>query len=280
MANERHAEHWNGDEASHWVAHTRRYDEMLAPFGDRLLAAAQVREPDRVLDVGCGCGATTVEAARRATAGAATGLDLSAAMVEAARHRAAQERLGNVSFVAGDAQDFPFPAGGYDVAISRFGVMFFDDPEAGFANVARALAPAGRLAFTCWQDALSNPFVAVPGLALAGHVPLPDLGPPGSPGMFALADPARIRFLLTAAGLAEVVIEPLAVEILLGGGGTLDETVEFLRQGGMGRAVLADADEATQDRAAAAVKDALSRYVTAEGVRIGAAAWLVTARRR
>ena len=201
-------------------------------------------------------------------------------MVEAARHRAAQERLGNVSFVAGDAQDFPFPAGGYDVAISRFGVMFFDDPEAGFANVARALAPAGRLAFTCWQDALSNPFVAVLGLALAGHVPLPDLGPPGSPGMFALADPARIRFLLTAAGLAEVVIEPLAVEILLGGGGTLDETVEFLRQGGMGRAVLADADEATQDRAAAAVKDALSRYVTAEGVRIGAAAWLVTARRR
>lgn len=124
-------------------------------------------------------------------------------MVQAARRRAAQEGLGNVSFMAGDAQDFPLPAGSYDVAISRFGLMFFDDPEAGFANLARALAPAGRLAFTCWQDALSNPFVAVPGLALAGHVALPDLGPPGSPGMFALADPARIRSLLTAAGLAD-----------------------------------------------------------------------------
>ena len=158
--------------------------------------------------------------------------------------------------------------------------MFFDDPEVAFRNLADALAPGGRLAFVCWQDLLANPFMTVPGLALAEHVALPDLGPPGSPGMFALADPARIRSLLAAAGLAEVVIKPLADEILLGGGGTLDDAVEFLRQGGMGRAVLAGSREAARDRAVAAVREALAPYVTAEGVLIGAAAWLVTARRQ
>ena len=152
--------------------------------------------------------------------------------------------------------------------------MFFDDPEVAFRNLADALAPGGRLAFVCWQDLLANPFMTVPGLALAEHVALPDLGPPGSPGMFALADPARIRSLLAAAGLAEVVIKPLADEILLGGGGTLDDAVEFLRQGGMGRAVLAGSREAARDRAVAAVREALAPYVTAEGVLIGAAAWL------
>ena len=181
--------------------------------------------------------------------------------------------------MAGDVQTFPFPARGYDVAVSRFGVMFFDDPEAAFLNVACALASGGRLAYVCWQDLLANPFIAVPGLALAEHVPLPDLGPPGSPGMFALADPACIRFLLAAAGLAEVVVKPLAEEILLGGRGTLDDAVEFLRQGGMGRAMLNGADEAARDRAVASVRDALAPYVTAEGVRIGAAAWVVTAHR-
>jgi SAM-dependent methyltransferase len=279
MANEEQAGHWNSAEASHWITQQLRYDAMLAPFGDRLLAAAQVAGPDRVLDVGCGCGATTLEAGRRAATGAATGLDLSTSMLDVARGRAAGERLANVSFVAGDAQTYPLPAGGFDVAISRFGVMFFDDPGAAFRNLAGALAPGGRLAFVCWQDLFSNPFIAVPGLALAEHVALPDLGPAGAPGMFALADPGRIRSLLAGAGLVKAAIEPLAEEVLLGGGGTLADAVEFLRHGGMGRAVLADADEATRDRALAAVSEALAPYATAEGVRIGAAAWLVTARR-
>jgi SAM-dependent methyltransferase len=205
-------------------------------------------------------------------------VDLSAVMVEAARRRAAEERLANVSFMAGDAQTYPFAAGGFDVAISRFGVMFFDDPVAAFANLAGALVPGGRLVFVCWQELARNPYILVPGAAIAGHVALPDLGPPGAPGMFALADPARIESLLADAGLAKVVVEPLAEEILLGGGGTLADAVEFLSKGGMGRAVLAGADAATQHRAVAAVSEAMAPYATAEGVRIGTAAWLVTAR--
>jgi SAM-dependent methyltransferase len=279
MANEEQKEHWNSDEASHWVAHQLRYDTMLAPFGDRLLAAAQLSGSDHVLDVGCGCGATTLESGRRAVTGTATGLDLSIPMLDVGRRRAAEERLTNVSFVAGDAQTYSFSDGGFDVAISRFGLMFFDDPKAAFSNLAGTLAIGGRLAFVCWQDLVSNPFIAVPGLAIAEHVELPDMGPPGAPGMFALADPLRIRSLLADAGLVDVVIEPLAEEILLGGGGTLAEAVEFLREGGMGRAVLAGVDAAIQDRAVIAVTDALEPYVTDEGVRIGTAAWLVTARR-
>src|SRR5216683_3430832 len=277
MANEAQAEHWNSAEASHWVTHQLRYDTMLVPFGDRLLAAAQVAGADRVLDVGCGCGATTLEAGRRALTGTATGLDLSTSMLEVARGRVAEERLSNVSFVAGDAQTYPLPADGFDVAISRFGVMFFDDPEAAFLNLAGALAPRGRLAFVCWQDLLSNPFITVPGLALAEHAAPPDPDPPGAPGMFALADPERIRSLVAGAGLTKVAIEPLTEEILLGGGGTLADAVEFVRHGRTGRAALAGADIATRDRAVAAVSDALEPYVTAGGVRIGAASWLVTA---
>jgi SAM-dependent methyltransferase len=279
MANEQQTEHWNGDEANHWAAHQQRYDTMLAPFGGRLLAAARVAERERVLDVGCGCGATTLEAGRRAATGTATGLDLSSSMLVVARHRAAEEGLSNVSFVVGEAQTHPFTAGGFDVVVSRFGVMFFDDPEAAFTNLAGALVPGGRLVFVCWQEATRNPFILVPGIAIAEHVALPDLGAPDAPGMFALADPARIESLLADTGFAEAIIEPLAEEILLGGGGTLADAVEFLREGGMGRAVLAGASKTTEHRAVAAVSEALAPYVTADGVRIGAAAWLVTARR-
>ena len=159
MANEGQIEHWNGDEANHWVTHQQRYDAMLAPFTDHLLAAARVATPDRVLDVGCGCGATTLAAQ---PAGTAVGLDLSAVMVQAARRRAAEERLANVSFVAGDGQTYPFPGGGFDMAISRFGVMFFDDPVAAFANLAGGLVPGGRLVFVCWQELARNPHILVP----------------------------------------------------------------------------------------------------------------------
>jgi SAM-dependent methyltransferase len=279
MANEQQTEHWNGAEANHWVTHQVRYDTMLAPFGDRLLTAAQIAPTDRVFDVGCGCGATTLAAAHRASGGTATGVDLSAVMLDVARRRAHEEGIANASFVAGDAQTYPFPIGVSDVVLSRFGVMFFENPVAAFPNLAGTLTSGGRLAFVCWQDFLSNPFVAVPGLAIAQHVELPDLGPSDAPGMFALADPVRIRSLLSDSGLVDVIIEPLAEEILLGGGGTLPEAVEFLREGGMGRAVLAGADQTTQDQALAAVNDALAPYVTADGVRIGTAAWLATARR-
>jgi SAM-dependent methyltransferase len=279
MANEAQIEHWNSEEASHWVVYQDRYDRMLAPFARRILAAAPIHAGSRVLDVGCGCGGTTIEAARRATTGTATGIDISEPMIETARLRAAEENVTNAAWLLGDAQTTSLPVAAFDVVISRFGIMFFDDPVAAFTNVARAISGGGALTFVCWQDLLSNEWIRVPGLALAEHVPLPDLGPPGAPGMFSLADPERIRTVLTSAGFTDLVIEPLEEQILLGGGGSLEDSVAFLRQGGMARAVLKDVEESRQEQAIAAAAAALKPFVTPEGVRIGTAAWLVSGRR-
>ena len=275
MVNDAQIEHWNSEESGHWVDHHERYDTMLAPFIDQLLAAVGLRADDRVLDVGCGCGATTLAAGAEVRSGTALGVDISAPMLNVARQRAMAASLPSVAFAKGDAQTHPFVAGGFDVVISRFGVMFFEDPEAAFNGLTASMAPGGPMAFVCWQEMAQNPFVLVPGVALAEHVPLPDLGPSEAPGMFALADPERIRSILSDAGLDEVSVDPLHREILLGGGGSLDDAIQFLRYGGMGRAVLDGVDTSTQDRVEIAVSEALAPYLTPEGVRIGSSAWLV-----
>ena len=279
MANEAQIEHWNSDEAGHWVAYQDRYDAMLAPFSHRILDATPISSVSRVLDVGCGCGNTTLEVARRITAGIATGIDISAPMLEAAKSRAAAENITNVSWLLGDAQVLEMAADSFDAAISRFGVMFFNDPVTAFANIARALGQGGWLTFACWQEMLKNESILVPGFALAEYVALPDFGPPGGPGMFALADPERIRSVLVSAGSTSVAVEPLDEQVLIGGGGSLATTIDFLEQGGLARTMLKDVTGDLHARATAAVAKALGPFETSDGVRMRTAAWLVTARR-
>ena len=213
--------YWNGPEAEHWVAYDDHYDAALTRFGSRVLDAAGIGSGDRVLDVGCGCGATTLDAARRAPAGSALGLDLSGPMLELARRRAAAQHITNVRFDRGDAQTCTFPRGAFDLAISRFGVMFFDDPVSAFANVGRALRSGGRVAFVCWQELPANEWIAVPAAAALAHVPMPDLGEPGGPGAFAFADPDRVRQVLEDAGFARVDVDGVREPLLIGA--TLDE---------------------------------------------------------
>ena len=201
QANAGQDEYWNADEARHWVDEAGAYDRMLAPFASRLLEAAAIAVEDQVLDIGCGTGPTTCDAARAAANGHATGLDISRAMIEAARARASRDDLTNVSFEVGDAQTRRFDPGSVDVVMSRFGVMFFDDPVAAFANIRAALRAGGRLVFVCWQGQIANEWIAVPGLAAAQHVPLPTPGPPGAPGPFSFADADHVRNVLTGAGL-------------------------------------------------------------------------------
>ena len=273
------AAHWNDSEASHWVTHDREYDIMLRPLGDRMLTAAAIQPGDRVLDVGCGCGNTTITAAQAASPhGTAHGLDLSVPMTDLARQRATE--LGvKATFEVGDAQVHPFAPGSVDVAVSRFGIMFFDDPVAAFLNIASALRPGGRLSFVCWQDLVANDWMFVPGAAIAAHVPLPDLGAPGAPGPFSLAEPTRIEQVLAGAGFGDINIEAIRESLLLGGGPTVEGSVEFMRSTGMGEAVLADAPADAIEPALAAVTAALTRHATSDGVQLDGAAWLVTARR-
>ncbi len=276
MPNADQAEHWNASEqAARWVTHQEEHDRMLGPFSDILLGAAALAPGDQVLDVGCGCGSTTLAAARAVAPGAAVGVDLSGPMLARARDNAASSGVANVSFRRGDAQVYRFgPA--FDAVISRLGIMFFADPVAAFANLHGATRPGGRLAFVCWQSLDANVWLTVAAAALAGHVPLPEPPDPGTPGMFALAEPGRIQRVLGDAGWRKVTVTSEETLIPVGGG-SLDDAVAFLRTGTLGRAMLAAAGAATQARAILALRDALARRAGPGGVLLGAALWLVQA---
>jgi len=277
VTNEEQARYWNGDEAAHWLVHEARYERMLAPFTDHLLTAAAIGRADRVVDVGCGTGSTTRAAGRVAIEGGALGVDLSAAMLRQAARRTQEEGLTNVRFGHGDAQVHRFTPGAGDVAISRFGVTFFADPAAAFANVARGLRPGGRLVFVCWQNLADNEWILVPGAAAAQHVPLPPLDDPTAPGPFSLGERDRIATVLRAAALSDVAIEPIAEPLWMGP--DVADAIAFLKSTGMWNSVLRDADPPTVARVSEAVQAALEPYVTPDGVQLGSRAWLVTASR-
>lgn len=276
LANRDQAEHWNSSEQTdRWIAHQDQFDRMLAPFTDMILGAAALSPHDHVLDVGCGCGATTLDAARVVARGTSTGIDLSEPMLARARQNAARSDVANAYFKHGDAQTYRFRRV-FDAVISRFGVMFFADPVAAFANLRTAVRQGGRLAFVSWQPLLANEWLTVPGAALAEHLSLPDLGDPGAPGMFALAEPGRIRSILADSGWHDVSVTRQSIPILVGGG-TLDDAVTFLRTGPIGRRVLDGADAEAQARAIDAVRSALARHADEHGVHLNAAVWVVQA---
>ena len=279
IANTDQAKHWNsGEDLTHWLTNQARYDRMNEPFAALILAAAQLRPGSHVLDVGCGCGGTTLAAARVIAPGQAVGLDLSGPMLARARATAEAAGLRNAVFRQGDAQVHPLEPARFDGVISRFGTMFFADPVAAFANIRSATRPGGRLAFVCWQPLAANQWLLVPGAALAEHVPLPaGFGSGDGPGMFAFSDPDRPREILAAAGWRDIEITAEHASVLVGGGGSVEDAVEFVRTASMGRMMLAGADAGTFDRAVASVRAALAPYADADGVRLGAGVWLVQA---
>jgi SAM-dependent methyltransferase len=276
-ANAAQAQAWNGADGRHFVAENARHQRMLAPHTARLLQAAGIGPADSVLDIGCGCGDTTIRAARAAARGRALGVDLSAVMLAEARRLAASEGIGNVGFEQADAQTRSFPAAGFDVALSRFGVMFFDDPPAAFASIGAALRPGGRLAFTCWQEPGRIEYLTVPFAAVASHVMLPALPGPGEPGPFSLADPQQTRVLLEGAGFRGVSVEGLTVPAWIGR--DVDDAIGYYRSTPFAQPLLAAADASAAELITQALRDALGPYQDDRGVTLGSAAWLVTASR-
>jgi SAM-dependent methyltransferase len=276
-ANADQREYWNADEARHWVDEQAAYDRMLAPFAARLLEGAAIASGESVVDIGCGTGATTCDAARAASGGQALGLDISRAMVEGARARAIREEIDNVTFEVGDAQTRTFETASADLVMSRFGVMFFDEPVRAFANLRTALRPSGRLTFVCWREMLENEWIAVPAMAALQHVPLPEPGAPDAPGPFSLGDPQRVHAVLAEAGFHDITLDAVDDPLLLAGGGSLDETVSFLRNTGMARALLSDVAPETVDAAVAEIERSLAPFETPDGYRLGSAVWLVRA---
>ncbi|MBF6329977.1 class I SAM-dependent methyltransferase [Nocardia transvalensis] len=268
IVNTAQAEAWNGYEGEHWADHFDRYDAVNAGFNEPLLAAANVGGADRVLDIGCGNGQLTRLAARRGAS--AMGVDLSGPMLARARERAKAEGVGNVSFEQGDAQVYPFPDAAFDVALSRFGIMFFTDPIAAFANISRALRPGGRLAFVSMPPFSGTDIDSV-FAAAAPHLPGFEIGH----GFSAFADPHRIEGLLTEAGFTG--IDCRAAEADARWGADVADATDFIVGWGPMRYHRERNGFATDDLVREAIAEALTPFAGPDGVRLRATALLVTA---
>lgn len=266
---------WNEASGPAWVALQDVLDRMLAPFEARLTAGAFPGEGRRVLDIGCGAGATTLAMARRLAAdGLCVGVDISAPLVAAAKARAAAEGVDAAAFVLGDAQTYAFEAGAFDAVISRFGVMFFDDPEAAFANIRRAVRRDGTLTFAAWRSPAENPFMTTAVRAAAPFLPPMPTPDPNAPGQFAFADGKRVRRILDGSGWRDVEVAPLDLPAEVA---EADLMAYVTRLGPVG-AALGTADDATRARVAEVLKAAFQPYVQAGVARFTSACWLVTAR--
>ncbi|MCX4849380.1 class I SAM-dependent methyltransferase [Streptomyces sp. NBC_00893] len=274
IANRQQAEAWNDWEGIVWAEQPERYNGMMGAFNAPLFAAAGVEAQDWVLDVGCGTGQTTRLAAQRAYDGNVVGIDLSGPMLVRARRDAATEGLNNVTFEQGDAQVHPFPDRGFDVLISRGGVMFFADHVAAFTHLRHALVPGGRLAFLGPQPTGPDSAYA---RATAALSPFLREASPASRGMGSLLDPARIRQVLATSGFTGIEVDPCVAPMTFGA--NAGDAADFIFSMGPTRYNLRDVDQATITRVRAEVQNALAEFETADGVCIPGAVWIVTATR-
>jgi SAM-dependent methyltransferase len=277
--NEEQVRYWNEQSGPKWVRLQERLDAQLDDLGVEVMTRAGVQSNERAVDVGCGCGHTSLQLTERVgPGGSVIGVDISAPMLERARARGRERGANNLEFLLADAQTHAFDPQSVDLIYSRFGIMFFEDPAAAFQNLHRALRPGGRLAFICWQGLEHNDWVRVPLGAALNHLPPPEIPPPGAPGPFAFADPDRVRRLLTAAGFSEVQIAAHTAAMTLGGTADLDEAVAFLLDVGPVSRLLQDASPDLRARVRDAVRAALAPYAEAGGVRLAGATWIVTGR--
>jgi SAM-dependent methyltransferase len=264
---------WNGPSARAWLENQALLDEVMRPF-EALLVASLATSDRRILDVGCGAGATTLAAARRLGAGGeATGIDISAPMIAAAEDRARREG-SSARFICANAQEYAFEPGIVDVIISRFGVMFFDDPVKAFANLRRAARSGATLRCIVWRSPADNPFMTTAERAAAPL--LPELPPrrPDGPGQFALADADRVAAILRESGWTGAEIRPLDVPCALPEAGL----ARYIAQMGPVGKILQEADDGTRARVVEAVRPAFEPFVHGNQVRFTAACWMVTAR--
>lgn len=272
---------WNGPAAQRWIDFREMLDAEMGPFGEAAADAAAVGAGEIVLDVGCGCGTTALDLARRVgSGGRVIGVDVSAPMVEVARQRTAEAGLANVEFVAADAATIVLEPR-FDLIYSRFGWMFFVEPVAAFAHLRSLASPGGRLAWIGWRALAENTWAALPLAAITPVIGAPAPFAPGAPGPFAFADPSRAHQLLADAGWRDVRVSPVDRTVSIGAGRGLEAAVDHATAIGPTARALADAGAGDKpelrERARSAIRDALRPYARGGTVELPAAAWLVTA---
>jgi len=276
--NEEQRQRWNGIDGEYWARQHDRLDRTLAPVTGPLLALAAPAAGSTVIDVGCGCGATTVELARTVgSSGRVTGIDISEPMLGCAKERLRE--YANTTFLLGDAADLPLHNLGAELIVSRFGVMFFGDPVAAFTNLRTALVPGGRVRFACWRPIQENPWLQIPLHAVYEHAPrLPKPGPE-EPGPFAFAEPARVTRALTAAGFTTPSFSRLDIHLDLAAGGTIEDAAIHASETGPAKRALAGQPDDIRARAIESIRRALTPYASPTGVNLAGGVWLVAADR-
>ena len=274
-ANAAQIDYWNTTAGQTWARLHDQLDLQIEPLGLEAIRALAPAVGERILDVGCGCGQTTLALAGRVgPTGAVTGVDVSTPMLEVARARTVPVGARRPDFLQIDAQTGNLGDAVFDAAFSRFGVMFFSDPVVAFTNLRMALRPEGRLAFVCWRAFQENPWMRAP---MEAALPLlPSLAPsdPAAPGPFAFADPDRLSLILAGAGFRHFTIDPFDIAI---GGSTVEQTVDLAFHIGPLGATLREHPESVR-AVADAVTQAVAEYDTPNGVLMPAAVWIVQAR--
>jgi ubiquinone/menaquinone biosynthesis C-methylase UbiE len=268
--------YWNGPGGQHWTDRQQAQDTLLAPVADLLIDRAGVKAGMRIVDVGCGCGATTIAFAEKAGPnGYALGIDISAPMLARARQIAPAGLLAD--FVLADATVYPFDPASFDLLVSRFGVMFFAEPALSFANMRRALRPSGRLAFACWREPRDNPWMMTSLQAAYKHAPkLPQLGPE-DPGPFAFASEARVNRILSEAGFSGIAMERCDLSLDVGIGRGLEAAVQAALEIGPASRALEGQPPDMRAAATDSIRDALAPFVNGPVVLLPASIWIVTA---
>jgi SAM-dependent methyltransferase len=275
-ANSSQIAYWNGPIGKVWAQEQKKRDRDHAEITQAALVLAAVKPGEHVLDIGCGSGTTTLMLAERAgTTGSATGMDISAPMLEVARRRA-QELDCRADFIEADAADYPFPSKRFDLAFSQFGIMFFADPVAAFGNVHKAMKPNGRIVFVCWRHPFENPWSHIPETAARPFLPAAPPSDPNAPGRYSFANPDRVKSVLLQAGFHAAEMTKFDARIYLGN--TPDEAASSSIDGGPLMRTLADVDDATRANVRIAVTERLAREMGPGGIYLTAGTWLVTAR--
>jgi ubiquinone/menaquinone biosynthesis C-methylase UbiE len=268
--------YWNGAAGDRWRNRQDMQDRLLAPISALAIARANPRQGERIIDIGCGCGATTRELAGRVGAsGHVLGVDISEPMLGRARQLAPAD--APLEFVLADATTYPFKPGAADLLFSRFGVMFFAEPAVSFANMRTGLRNGGRLTFVCWREPKENPWLILPLQAVYRHVPkLPQLGP-DDPGPFSFASQERVRRILHDAGFTGIAMEPHDLSLDISGGKGLDAAVKAALEIGPANLALEGQPPETRAAATQSIREALTPFARNDAVPLKAAIWIVSA---
>jgi len=270
-------EFWNGVGGRKWVSYQNRLDQSLLDYGRAAMLSAEIMSGHYVLDVGCGCGDTSLDIAGIVgQTGQVTGVDVSELILQQAKMRIKNASSPNVEFACRDAEYFNFEKQKYDVVYSRFGVMFFSDPTAAFTNLGNALKPGGRLAFICWQSVSANQWVSLPLEVASKYAPAPP--PPGDePGPFSFADKGRLTNIIECAGFCSVSIQEFTSNFILGE--TAEDAAKFVSTVGPASYLRDDPDieEKMKGYFLNELSQTLRMYKTSEGIELAASTWLVSA---